>query len=347
MAKVLIFNNTQRRDINPLITQSASKSHNYNIVNPGKLYANPYHCKKKHMGLFEFIKRILLCMVLFWESRNYDVLILDTTITGILMSLLLFFKRKPKIVISHFNVLRRRGFLGKWIGRLLFKRIDHCFVHSGTDIEIAVDLYCLPKEHLSFRPFVRLTAPAHGEPNNVYLSGDQKPFILSYGVNARDYKTFFRAIEGTDLSAIVVARDYNLAGLDIPDNVRTFCNIPLAECDRLVGKCLFTVFTFDGSEPSCGQISIVTSFMLGKPTICTDIAGVRDYVSDGENGLLVKLGDVDDLRNKILKLTHDKELYNHLSAGARAWARQYSDPRALQKTVDDLVTRLVSCDSPR
>jgi hypothetical protein len=223
----------------------------------------------------------------------------------------------------------------------MYRRVDHFFVHSTYDIRLSSELYHLPEECFSYRPFVR-DEPATGEPNDMYLFEDKRPFIMSYGANGRDYKTFFEAVDGTDLSAIVVAREYNLEGLEVPDNVRTFCSIHLEECDRLVRKCLFTVFTFDGSEPSCGQISMVTSFMVGKPTICTDWIGVRDYVTDGENGLLVKMKDPADLRQRISRLVSDRQLYRKLSEGAIQWANKNTRPEVLHERIDALVTRLTS-----
>ena len=345
MAKVLVFNNYVRKDQKPLLAQLPCPVHQYTHVTPGKLYADPYKCKRKHMRLTEFIKRLLACVLLRWKSRAYDILILDTSITGLLMSCFLVRRKKLKVIIYHFNVLRRRGTLWRMIGGALFRRIDHFCVHSTVDIELASALYHVPQEQFTFLPYVR-TKPSSGEPTRTYMPEDNKLFILSFGVNARDYRTFLSAMQGIDVNAVVVAREYNLEGLTTPKNVRAFCNIPLEECDKLVSKCLFTVFTFDGSEPSCGQISIVTSFMLGKPTICTDWMGVHDYVTDGDNGLLVKMKDPDDLRSKIIQLANDKKLYTRLSEGSRLWAERNANPMALQQKIDSLVTKLTSDQVP-
>lgn len=139
-----------------------------------------------------------------------------------------------------------------------------------------------------------------------------------------------------------MAREYNLKGLSVPENVRTFCNIPLEECDKLVWRCMYTVFTLDGSEPSCGQISIVTSLMAGKPVICTDCVGVRDYLSDGVNGMLVGQGDVAGLREKMLTLASDSELYGRVSAGAGKWCTQNASLSSVHQQTDELVTRVMT-----
>jgi glycosyltransferase involved in cell wall biosynthesis len=341
MAKILIYNNFLTDGQDSILAPKDSELHQYKSVGPGRWQANPYG-KSKHISMKDLIRRFATCIKLWAYWRKYDVLIVDSAVTGFIASAIsLIGKGRRKLVISSFNVPRHRKGFWKWLGRTLYRRVDHFFVHSKYDIHIAKQLYNLPERRFSCRPFIR-TPPVVGEPLDIYLFEDRRPFVLSFGGNARDYGTFFRAIEDTDLSAIVVAREYNLEGLKTPDNVRTFCNIPLEECDKLVSKCLFTVFTFDGSEPSCGQISIVTSLMLGKPVICTDTPGVRDYITDGFNGLLVKMGDAENARAKMLRLASDRQLYERLSSGARLWARQNTDPAALHKKVDRLVTMLVS-----
>lgn len=341
MAKVLIFSNFHTEGKGSVLAPNESKLHRYEVVGPGRWQANPYG-KSKHMGVKDLLRRIIACVILWFRWRKYDVLIVDGPVTGLLISCLsLLAKGHRKLVMGCFNVPRRRQGFWKWLAGILFRRVDFFFVHSKYDIQLSSELYHLPEQRFSFRPFLRGDVPATGEPNDMYLFEDNRPFIMSFGGNGRDYRTFFRAIENTNLSAIVVAREYNLEGLKAPANVRTFCNIPLEECDKLVNKCVFTVFTFDGSEPSCGQISIVTSFMLGKPTICTDWIGVHDYVTDGSNGLLVKMGDIDDLRSKMIKLENDQQLRTRLSAGAHFWAKQNLDTTALQDTIDGLVTSLV------
>ncbi|RKY12107.1 MAG: hypothetical protein DRP65_02295 [Planctomycetota bacterium] len=341
MAKVLIFNNFLTDGQESVLAPKSSKLHQYFSLGPGRWQANPY-AKGKHVGVKDLVRRFLMGLKLWFIWRKYDVLIVDTAITALIVSAFsLMGKWGHRIAVSNFNVPRHRTRFWKWLLGIFYRRVDHFFVHSTYDIHLSSELYDLCEERFTYHPYLR-EAPTPGAPNDVYLFDDGRDYIMSFGGNARDYETFFRAIGGADLSAIVVARDYNLQGLNVPDNVRAFCNIPLSECDKLVSQCLFTVFMFDGSEPSCGQISIVTSLMLAKPVICTDLTGVRDYVTDGQNGLLVETRDVEGLRGKMLQLIKDRQLYDCLAAGARSWAKDNADPVRLRSKVDALVTELTS-----
>lgn len=340
MASVMIFSNFLKDGQKSALVPGNGRRNRYDSIGPGIFQANSYG-KEKHISIVDFVKRVLSCLKVFVLSRRHDVIIVDSAITGLILSIFLVWRPKQKFVISSFNVPRRRTAFWKKTCRVLFSRVDCFIVHSRNDIALASKLYMFPPERFVFCPFYR-SRPARGKVAIKYLFDDNRPFVMSYGGNARDYDTFFKAIEGTSISAIIVAREYNLKGLKTPKNVRVFCNIPLEDCDRLVANCLFTIFTFDGTEPSCGQISLVTSFMLAKPTICTDLLGIRDYVTDGENGLLVKMKDPADLKAKISKLVSDKQLYGKLSEGAVQWANKNTRPEAIHQRIDALVTKLAA-----
>jgi glycosyltransferase involved in cell wall biosynthesis len=63
---------------------------------------------------------------------------------------------------------------------------------------------------------------------------------------------------------------------------------------------------------------VVESLAVGTPVISTDIGGVAEVVRDGENGLLVRAGDVDALADAIRGYLGDPALQERLRAAARA-----------------------------
>jgi glycosyltransferase involved in cell wall biosynthesis len=311
-------------------------------MGPGRWKCDPY-AKQKHMGVKGILLHLIVCGKVWirWITR-YDVLITASCWTVLLMGgYSNVIKGKRKLIASSFNVPKRRNWLWQVIVRLLIKKIDIIYVHSKYDIGLISSLYGFPESKIRFYPFVR-EKPQQGKPLDEYRFSDSREYIISFGANGRDYKTFFEAISRTDLSAVVVAREWNLKGLAIPDNVKVLYNIPLEECDRLVDECKFAVFTFDGSEPSCGQISMVSCLMLGKPVICTDWVGTRDYITDGKNGLLVQIRNPEELKEKMLKLANDSDLYKTLSIGAVQWATEYADPIKIQAQIDMTVTQVLS-----
>jgi glycosyltransferase involved in cell wall biosynthesis len=71
-------------------------------------------------------------------------------------------------------------------------------------------------------------------------------------------------------------------------------------------------------------IAIIEAMGMGLPIIATDVAGNRDLVTDGENGLLAPLGDPQGLADAIARATVDANLYRTLSLGAICRSRDFS-----------------------
>jgi glycosyltransferase involved in cell wall biosynthesis len=343
MASVGLFNNFIRTGSQEYsLLPKQSKLHSYHVIPAGRFQANPYG-KTFHISALDLIKRCLMSMKLWFAWKQYYVIIIDSATTGLLLGCisLVLGKWRHKLVVLSFNVPRRRSGLFLKLSRMAFGAIDYCYVHSRYDIQLAKELYHFEDHQIGFRVFVR-EEPADGVLSIPGPFDDDRPYIISFGSNGRDYPTFFKAIAKVGIPTVVVAREWNLRGLEIPSNVRVLYNIPLAECDKLVRRSRLAVFTYDGSEPSCGQISMVTACMVGKPVICTDWIGAHDYILDGVNGLYVRMKDSEDLAEKITRLWNDNDLYGNLSAGAIRWAKEHASVEVQQRMIDDLVTTLVS-----
>ncbi len=68
----------------------------------------------------------------------------------------------------------------------------------------------------------------------------------------------------------------------------------------------------------------------GVPVVGFDIGGVRDWLHDGENGLLARAGDSDDLARRIDEVLGDSRLRRKLARGARNWVRTFTAERFRQ-----------------
>ncbi|MBP7936276.1 MAG: glycosyltransferase family 4 protein [Phycisphaerae bacterium] len=298
------------------------------------------------MGTWDKLKQVVMSLDIALRGLSYDVLIIDTQATALFVCLVLAPFRRPRLAVSSFNVWKRRnGRLFNWLCRVLYRRLDCVIVHSAYDIPLAERLYGMPRKRLRFMRYARVAPRSAGlDAKYGYLS--RIPYALSIGSNARDYATLFEAAEGSEVPLVVVAREWNLVGLDVPNGVQVYFNIPLVECDALMAECAYCVYTFDGSEPSCGQISVVSSLMMGKPVICTDVPGLEGYVEHEVNGLRVPMGDASKLRGAMQRLLGDPQLYARLQRGAQEWSAKYADPSEIQREMDRVVSELVGGDAP-
>jgi glycosyltransferase involved in cell wall biosynthesis len=65
---------------------------------------------------------------------------------------------------------------------------------------------------------------------------------------------------------------------------------------------------------------------LGTPAIVYDVPGLRDAVHDGETGLVVGPSPA-EMANGMFRLALSRDLYDHLTAGAKAWSETFSFDR--------------------
>ncbi len=72
---------------------------------------------------------------------------------------------------------------------------------------------------------------------------------------------------------------------------------------------------------------------LGKPTIVTDPEGAVDYITHGEDGLLVRPNDPLPLRDAIMTLLKDPEKARVMGAKAREKARRYTTDEHFQRII--------------
>ena len=70
-------------------------------------------------------------------------------------------------------------------------------------------------------------------------------------------------------------------------------------------------------------IAIQEAMAAGKPVVSTVVWGSCDHISDGENGLLVPIGQPRALADAILMLAADPALAKRLGEAARLYARQH------------------------
>ena len=71
---------------------------------------------------------------------------------------------------------------------------------------------------------------------------------------------------------------------------------------------------------------LTEAFAAGTPVIASDIAGYRDVVTDGHDGILVPPGDPQRLAEELLKARHEPARLRRMSTAARESSAQYAWP---------------------
>lgn len=86
--------------------------------------------------------------------------------------------------------------------------------------------------------------------------------------------------------------------------------------------------------------SLVEAAAAGRPIVTTDVAGCREVVRDGKEGIVVPLGDSDRAAQALLILAKDTGLRQRLGAAANARFRERFTAEAVKQTVRELYRSL-------
>lgn len=88
--------------------------------------------------------------------------------------------------------------------------------------------------------------------------------------------------------------------------------------------------------------NLMEGMCQGKPMIVTNIRGNRDLVTDGENGYLVDIDEIENASEIFSKLLDDKDLYNKLSKKSFETSYKYSIERVLEEMKEVYIDEKIS-----
>jgi glycosyltransferase involved in cell wall biosynthesis len=152
-------------------------------------------------------------------------------------------------------------------------------------------------------------------------SSETGGYVLMVGSDAsRDLGTLKEAL--FDRGIPLVLR----TGLPVPDCPATVTlvreNLADTGLRDLYRKAEIVVLPLVDTLYPGGITTLLEAFACGKAVVVSDARGVRDYLSDGVNCLVVPCGDAIALREAVERLVADPEMRERLGQGARAYAEQ-------------------------
>jgi glycosyltransferase involved in cell wall biosynthesis len=97
---------------------------------------------------------------------------------------------------------------------------------------------------------------------------------------------------------------------------------------------LADVFVFPTFRVEAFGIVIAEAMACGKPAIATKIGGIPSVIDDSKNGFLVKMGDLKELRDKLLIVLKDDKLAKKFGEAAR---KKVVENFSLEKMINDTI----------
>lgn len=130
-----------------------------------------------------------------------------------------------------------------------------------------------------------------------------------------------------------------VAASDASDRITVHGTVPHDEIAHYYAAC--DVFCLPSYYESLGMVNL-EAMATGTPVLTTDVAGITEYATDGENARLVTPGDTTELASALQELVRDPELRTRLGRNGRQRALQFSWPRQVEKLeahCEDVVAR--------
>jgi glycosyltransferase involved in cell wall biosynthesis len=219
--------------------------------------------------------------------------------------------------------------------RRSIRSISKVIVFSANQVPILAEFLGMPPESIGVVPFGVDTQ--YYSPSAVAGRAGGAGVVAVGGDSRRDYATLIAAARIADLPITLVCYPRNVAGLDLPPQVRLRRDIPHEEYRRLLlAADLVVTPTIAPAYPS-GQSVVLEAMSLGRATLTTDSPAMREYVTDGVDGALVPPRDPAHMAEMIRDLLADDDRRQSLGTTAAKTARACFDLAHLWQNVGTLL----------
>ena len=115
--------------------------------------------------------------------------------------------------------------------------------------------------------------------------------------------------------------------------------MPYKEFQKLIQDCSIVALPLSTEAPA-GLIVIFSSGLMRKPIISTDSYTLREYVSSGNNGFLIKMSDHVALAEKIRELLGDPDKRHEFGEQLYQRVTQLGDPDVFVNKLINIVEKI-------
>ncbi len=94
-------------------------------------------------------------------------------------------------------------------------------------------------------------------------------------------------------------------------------------------------------------LTLGEAMACGAPVVSADNVGAREQIREGENGLLVPIGDAGACEARLFQLCQEPQLRVHLARSGRRWVEETLHPRAVSARWAELYDDVLAARRPR
>jgi hypothetical protein len=237
------------------------------------------------------------------RAGRYDAVVLDGSARRdqVAAALLRRRPRPPAIVVAD-STWKAGGGLDSAVNRAGIRMIDgprtSFVVPSRFETESFPRTWRLRSSRVRFVPWAVTVKDERPSSDNGR--------VFAGGNSLRDYGSLIAAAGRIDAPVDIATSVLATAQLGPTAPNLTVGPRPQAEYDEMLRSAAVVVVPLQGRDDrSSGQTTYVNAMARGKAIVVTDTPGVRDYVTDGQTGLIVAPGDPDALVQAVARLLGD------------------------------------------
>ncbi len=151
---------------------------------------------------------------------------------------------------------------------------------------------------------------------------ESQDYVLAVGKEQRDYATLVAALAPAGIRIVIVASspwssNRNLTAGDT--DLTLLHQITYRDLRMLYAGARLVVVPLFEVDYAAGVNGLLEALAMGKAAVVTHTPGISDYVSHGETGMFVPAGNLEALRETVLRLwNHPRELQRLGANGRRA-----------------------------
>ena len=251
---------------------------------------------------------------IMWQARNFDAVVLCT------VGVEAFFAGKlgrficPHTPILCADLLMPRDSRLVRVASGWLKGINAFLCIRSGDIPILERRFGISPDRCRFTHF----------PANLPLADlkiTEGDYVYSGGWAHRDWPTLIMALSMLPYRAILSVG----VPVMIPEHARnriTVLPMQTPEAGRkLMAAAKIVVLSLEDTELPSGPLVLLDAMAAGKAVVATNVNGTRDYVEDGETGLLVVPADASAMASSVDQLMKNDELRFNIGQSAKKTVR--------------------------
>lgn len=298
---------------------------------------------------------------LIWKLRGFDIIHLHYPFygSGEMVLLGLIFSQAKFMIHYHMDTV------GKGLKGLIFRM--YAFFVLPIIVRFAKVITCASLDyvkHSEIKDFysshtTRFVQIPFGVDTKQFTPGEksENPIILFVGGLDRQHN--FKGVEQLIDAFALVAKDHpsvclcivgkgdledyyrgRIAYHQLGDKARIMNSVSDIQLADLFKSAWVTVLPSTNRAEAFGLV-LLESLASGTAVIASNLAGVRNVFRNGEQGYLVKAGDVADLAHKLKKIVSNKENALRLGSAGRTWVEQQYSWKEFSQRLEAAYSRVL------